>query len=53
MLDFRAVFHPHQQRAFRRHKFYILNIDPRTQFRNQVGRPVYMVENGRLIEELF
>lgn len=31
---------------------YVLNIDPRTQFHNQAGRPVYMVENGRLIEEL-
>lgn len=31
---------------------YVMNIDPRTQFNNQAGRPVYMVENGRLIEEL-
>ncbi|MEQ9407319.1 MAG: DUF1501 domain-containing protein [Fuerstiella sp.] len=31
---------------------HVLNIDPRTQFRNQAGRPVYLVENGRLIQEL-
>lgn len=31
---------------------YVMNIDPRTQFNSQAGRPVYMVENGRLIEEL-
>ena len=30
----------------------VMNIDPRTQFNNQAGRPVYMVENGRLIPEL-
>ena len=31
---------------------HVMNIDPRTQYNNQAGRPVYLVENGRLIEEL-
>lgn len=31
---------------------HVLDIDPRTQFLNQAGRPVYMVENGRPITEL-
>ena len=31
---------------------FVMNIDPRIQFNNQAGRPVYMVENGRLIPEL-
>lgn len=31
---------------------HVLDIDPRTQFLNQAGRPVYMVENGQPISEL-
>jgi uncharacterized protein (DUF1501 family) len=31
---------------------HVLGIDPRTQFVNQAGRPVYMVEDGKAIEEL-
>jgi hypothetical protein len=30
----------------------VMNIDPRTQYINQAGRPVFMVENGQLIPEL-
>ena len=32
--------------------FRVLGINPRTQFVNTAGRPVYMVEDGRPIEEL-
>ncbi|MCA9059011.1 MAG: DUF1501 domain-containing protein [Planctomycetaceae bacterium] len=32
--------------------FYVLNIDGRTQFTNQSGRPTYMLETGKPIEEL-
>ncbi len=32
--------------------FHVLGIDPRIQFTNQAGRPVYMIENGRAIQEL-
>ena len=32
--------------------FHVLGIDGRTQFVNQAGRPVYMVEDGKPIEEL-
>ncbi|MDP6442265.1 MAG: DUF1501 domain-containing protein [Pirellulaceae bacterium] len=32
--------------------FHVLGVNRRTQFVNQAGRPVYMVENGRPIEEL-
>jgi uncharacterized protein (DUF1501 family) len=30
----------------------VLDIDPRLQYSNQAGRPTYMVENGRAIEDL-
>jgi len=32
--------------------FHVLNIDRRIQFTNQSGRPTYMIENGKPIEEL-
>lgn len=32
--------------------FQVLGLDPRTQFVNQAGRPVYMVEDGKPIEAL-
>ena len=32
--------------------FHVLGVDPRTQYINQAGRPVYMVEDGKPIEEL-
>ncbi len=32
--------------------FHVLNIDRRIQFNNQSGRPTYMIENGKPIEEL-
>ena len=32
--------------------FHVLGVDGRTQFVNQAGRPVYMVEDGKPIEEL-
>ncbi len=32
--------------------FHVLNIDRRIQFSNQSGRPTYMIENGKPIEEL-
>jgi hypothetical protein len=32
--------------------YQVLGIDRRIQFVNQAGRPVYMVENGKVIEEL-
>lgn len=32
--------------------FHVLGFDAKTQFFNQSGRPVYMVENGQLIKEL-
>jgi hypothetical protein len=32
--------------------FDVLGIDRRTQFVNQAGRPVYMIEDGKAIEEL-
>jgi len=32
--------------------FHVLDIEPRSQFVNQAGRPVYMVEDGKPIEEL-
>jgi hypothetical protein len=32
--------------------FHVLGIERRVQFVNQAGRPVYMVEEGRPIEEL-
>ena len=32
--------------------FHVLGIDPRLQFTNQAGRPVYMIEEGRAIQEL-
>lgn len=32
--------------------FHVLNIDRRLQFTNQAGRPTYMIENGKPIEEL-
>ncbi|HBB75533.1 MAG TPA: DUF1501 domain-containing protein [Planctomycetaceae bacterium] len=32
--------------------FHVLGIDGRMQYVNQAGRPVYMIENGRPIEEL-
>ena len=32
--------------------FHVLGIDGRQQFVNQAGRPVYMIEEGRRIEEL-
>lgn len=32
--------------------FKVLGVEPRIQFTNQAGRPTYMVENGRPIEEL-
>ena len=32
--------------------FHVLGVDGRTQFINQAGRPVYMVEDGRPIEAL-
>lgn len=32
--------------------FHVLDIEPRVQFIDQAGRPVYMVEDGRVIEEL-
>ncbi|MEZ6055751.1 MAG: DUF1501 domain-containing protein [Planctomycetaceae bacterium] len=32
--------------------FYVLNIDRRIQYTNQSGRPTYMIENGKPIEEL-
>ncbi len=32
--------------------FHVLGLDPRMQFVNQAGRPVYMVEDGKPIEEL-
>ncbi len=32
--------------------FHVLDFDKRVQFTNQSGRPTYMIENGRPIEEL-
>ena len=32
--------------------FHVLGLDGRAQFVNQAGRPVYMIEKGRPIEEL-
>src|SRR5262245_31214046 len=32
--------------------FHVLGIDPHTQFVNNAGRPVYMIEDGRAIAEL-
>jgi hypothetical protein len=32
--------------------FHVLGIDPKVQFVNPAGRPVYMIENGKPIEEL-
>ena len=32
--------------------FHVLDLDKRIQFTNQSGRPTYMIENGRPIEEL-
>jgi hypothetical protein len=32
--------------------FHVLGIDPHVQFRDPSGRPVYMVENGKPIQEL-
>lgn len=32
--------------------FHTLGLDPRVQFSNQAGRPTYMIETGRPIEEL-
>ncbi len=32
--------------------FHVLDFDKRIQFTNQAGRPTYMIENGRPIEEL-
>lgn len=32
--------------------FHVLGIDRRLQFTNQAGRPTYLIENGRPIEEL-
>jgi hypothetical protein len=32
--------------------FHVLGIDPATQFINQAGRPVIMLDDGRPIEEL-
>jgi hypothetical protein len=32
--------------------FHVLGLDPRMQFVNQTGRPVYMLEEGRPIAEL-
>jgi hypothetical protein len=32
--------------------FHVLGIEPRIQFVNQSGRPTYMIENGKAIEEL-
>lgn len=32
--------------------FHVLDFDKRVQFTNQAGRPTYMIENGRPIEEL-
>ncbi|MEE2686054.1 MAG: DUF1501 domain-containing protein, partial [Planctomycetota bacterium] len=32
--------------------FHVLGIDPRIQYINPAGRPVYMVEDGKPIEEL-
>ncbi|MCA9065892.1 MAG: DUF1501 domain-containing protein [Planctomycetaceae bacterium] len=32
--------------------FYVLNVDARIQFTNQSGRPTYMLETGKPIEEL-
>jgi uncharacterized protein (DUF1501 family) len=32
--------------------FQVMNIQPRLQFTNQAGRPVYMVEHGKAIGEL-
>ncbi len=32
--------------------FHVLGIDGRVQFVNQAGRPVYMIEDGKPIEEL-
>ena len=32
--------------------FQVLGIDGRSQYVNQAGRPVYMIEQGRAIEEL-
>ena len=32
--------------------FHALGVDPRTPYINQAGRPVYMVEDGKPIEEL-
>ena len=31
---------------------HVMDIDPRIQFTNQAGRPTYMVETGKPIEEL-
>ena len=33
--------------------FHVLGIERRVQFVNQAGRPVYMIEDGKPIEELF
>jgi hypothetical protein len=32
--------------------FHVLDLDQRIQFTNQAGRPTYMIENGKPIEEL-
>jgi hypothetical protein len=32
--------------------FHHLGLDPKTQFVNQGGRPVYMLEQGQVISEL-
>lgn len=32
--------------------FHVLGLDPRLQFINQSGRPVYMIEEGKVIREL-
>ena len=32
--------------------FQVLGVDPKIQFVNEAGRPVYMLEDGRPIREL-
>jgi hypothetical protein len=32
--------------------FHVLGLDPRLQFTNQAGRPVYMLEDGQPLAEL-
>jgi hypothetical protein len=32
--------------------FHVLGVDRKVQFVDQAGRPVYMVETGKTIEEL-